>query len=617
MIVQNLLIANRGEIVIRIARTAKQMGIRTIGVYSDADADAPHVHAVDQAVRIGPAAASASYLNIEAIIDAAKQTGADAIHPGYGFLSERAEFVRAVEVAGLIFVGPSAEVMDQLGRKDHARVVALAAGVPVVPGFTVDHPPLPADYPVLVKAAAGGGGKGIRIVEKPTDLDEAIAAAKREAAKAFGDDTILIETYVSKGRHVEVQVFGDHDGKVVHFFERDCSAQRRHQKVLEEAPAPDLPPSVRERLATAAVSLAGEVSYVGAGTVEFLYDPSRGPDGVYFLEMNTRLQVEHPVTEEVVRVDGSRIDLVELQLRIARGDSLWFDQQVVTTVGHAIEARVYAEDAFGGFLPQAGTATEVSWPDAVRVDHALVSNQTVSAAYDPMLGKVIAAGSDRQVAISRLIAALDQTVIFGLTTNTGFLRALAASSAFADGQIDTTWLDHNLEVIAPPDVDAAAELAAYAALRNASTVAAEAFGQNDGWRMGGPSTPPRVAMLVEGQRRLVTPQDHDGHAHVSRDHIEVAYLGQRFVFATGAGLADLDDNLGADGIVKAPMPGTILAIEVTPGDLVEAETRLGVMEAMKMELVLRSDLRGRVESVHAALGAQVPIGAVLFEIIPT
>ncbi len=614
---QTLLIANRGEIAIRIARTANRMGIRTVGVYSDADADAPHLHAVDQAVRIGPAPAASSYLNIEAIIKAAKDNGAEAIHPGYGFMSERAEFVRAVEAAGLAFVGPSAEVMDQLGRKDHARLVALAAGVPVVPGFTVDNPPLPTDYPVLVKAAAGGGGKGIRIVEDPTDLDEAIAAAKREAAKAFGDDTILIETYVSKGRHIEVQIFGDHEGKVVHLFERDCSAQRRHQKVLEEAPAPDLPDDVRQRLTTAAVALASEVGYVGAGTVEFLYDPARGPDGVYFLEMNTRLQVEHPVTEEVIRVNGSRLDLVELQLQIARGEPIDFDQQVVTVIGHAIEARVYAEDPFNGFLPQAGTATEVSWPDSVRVDHALVSNQKVSASYDPMLGKVIAAGADRDEAIASLVAALDQTVIFGLTTNTGFLRSLAASSAFAEGQVDTTWLDQNVETIQPPDTNAAAELAASVVLRGVDAGASGAFAISDGWRLGGSSASPRVAMLVQGERCLVAPREHDGHAHVARDHIEVAYHGQRFVFVTGAGLADLDDNVGADGVITAPMPGTILAIEVAPGDHVEAGARLAVLEAMKMELVLRADLSGRVESVHAALGAQVPIGAVLFEIIAT
>ncbi|HNA98450.1 MAG TPA: biotin carboxylase N-terminal domain-containing protein [Marmoricola sp.] len=612
---KTLLIANRGEIAIRIARTATKMGIRTIGVHSDADRAAPHVAAVDQAVRIGPTAARDSYLNIESVLAAAVTTNADAIHPGYGFLSERADFALAVSAAGLTFVGPDASVMEQLGRKDHARAVALAAGVPVVPGFSSEQPPSDADFPVLVKAAAGGGGKGIRVVTDPMELPDAIEAAKREASNAFGDDTILIETYVASGRHIEVQVFGDQHGNVVHLHERDCSAQRRHQKVLEEAPAPHLPHDVWERLTSSAVALARAVGYVGAGTVEFLVDPSRGVEGVYFLEMNTRLQVEHPVTEEVIRVNGARLDLVELQLRIATGEPLPFSQDQVSVVGHAIEARVYAEDAFGGFLPQAGLATQVSWPDQVRVDHALVSGQEVTSAYDPMLGKVIAHGADRQLAINSLVAALDQTAIFGLTTNTGFLRALATSTAFANAAIDTVWLDQHPDAISPPDVQVAARAAAAALL--AAQPQPGAFGNADGWRLSGLSAPARVPMLVAGERELVSPHPGTSPTLITRDSLEVILQGQRFAFPTGAGLMDLDPTLDADGMIRAPMPGTILAVAVAQGDVVRAGQRLGMMEAMKMELVLSADQDGRVGTVHATTGTQVPIGAILFEIIPS
>jgi len=617
---KSLLIANRGEIAIRIARTAARMGIHTIGVHSAADAAAPHVQAVDESIHIGPTPALASYLNIDAVIQAARQSGAEAVHPGYGFLSERPEFARAVVAAGLTFVGPSAEVMEKLGRKDHAREVALAAGVPAIPGFTQEQPPTAADFPVLVKAAAGGGGKGIRVVTDPAELEEAVRAARREAAKAFGDDTILIETYVESGRHVEVQVFGDQHGHVVHLFERDCSTQRRHQKVLEEAPAPNLPTETRDLLTSSAVALAREVGYVGAGTVEFLVDPSRGIAGVYFLEMNTRLQVEHPVTEEVVRVDGQRLDLVELQLQIATGAPIPFSQADVTVVGHAIEARVYAEDAFGGFLPLAGIATEVHWPRGARVDHALVSGQQVTSSYDPMLGKVITAGADRETARTALVAALDDTAIFGLTTNTGFLRALAASSAFTRAEIDTVWLDHHADSVTGPDLETAAASAAAAALHAGPL--SSAFGTRDGWRQSGQPLSPRVPMLVDGVRRLVAPHEtapggSPTRALVARDHIEVCLQGQRFLFPTGAGLADPGDTLAADGIIKAPMPGTIISVEVAVGDQVEAGQRLGVLEAMKMELVLNADQGGQINSISAVVGAQVAIGSILFEIIPS
>ena len=359
-----LLVANRGEIARRVIRSAKARGLRTVAVYSDADRQAAHVREADTACRIGPTPASESYLDIEAILAAARDSGAQAIHPGYGFLSERAEFARAVTDAGLVFVGPSADVMDQMGRKDRAREIAVAAGVPVVPDHPVDSTDLPEDeFPILVKAAAGGGGKGMRVVRKAADLQEAIDSARREAKSSFGDDTLLIERYVENGRHVEVQVLADTHGHVVHLFERDCSAQRRHQKVIEEAPSPSVTEEVRAVLTDSAVALARTVGYVNAGTVEFLVDPDRGTDGVYFLEMNTRLQVEHPVTELTVG-----LDLVDLQLAIAAGEPLPFEQDDLTCTGHAMEARVYAEDAFNGFLPQAGTATFVHWsgPGAQR-----------------------------------------------------------------------------------------------------------------------------------------------------------------------------------------------------------------------------------------------------------
>ena len=399
---ERLLIANRGEIACRVIRTARAMGLHTIAVHSDLDRDAPHVRAAEESVAV------TSYLDIEGVVAAALECGADAIHPGYGFLSERAAFAQAVEKAGLVLVGPSAEVMDLMGRKDAARRIAAEAGVPVVPSYDVAADPAGFDFPVLVKAAAGGGGKGMRVVRRDDEYAEALAAARREAASAFGDDTMLVEKYVESGRHVEVQVIADAHGHVLHLFERDCSTQRRHQKVLEEAPAPTITPEQRELVTSSAVALATRVGYVNAGTVEFLVDDSSGE--AYFLEMNTRLQVEHPVTELAVSVGRHPLDLVELQLRVAAGEPLPFGQDDVRLDGHAIEARVYAEDSFGGFLPQAGTATFVRWPFETglagppqgpvrgRVDHALESGQLVSTSYDPMLGKVISHGPDRESA---------------------------------------------------------------------------------------------------------------------------------------------------------------------------------------------------------------------------
>ncbi|MDQ6687006.1 MAG: ATP-grasp domain-containing protein [Actinomycetota bacterium] len=632
---KSLLIANRGEIARRIIRSAKRRGLRTVAVYSDADRGAAHVREADEAVRLGPTPAAQSYLNIEEVLRAARETGAQAIHPGYGFLSERSEFARAVADAGLVFVGPPAEVIARMGRKDHARQVATAAGVPVVPEQET--------FPVLVKAAAGGGGKGMRIVRQPSELAAAIESARREAMSAFGDDTILVEQYVEHGRHIEVQVLADRYGTVLHLFERDCSTQRRHQKVIEEAPATSIDEDVRRLLTGSAVALAREAGYVNAGTVEFLVDPARGTDGVYFLEMNTRLQVEHPVTELV-----TGLDLVDLQLAVAAGEPLPFAQEEVTCTGHAIEARIYAEDAYAGFLPQAGRATIVRWSALARNDEALESGQVVSSAYDPMLGKVIVHGSDRESARRQLVAALDDTVILGLTTNTGFVRQLVASSAFAANEIDTAWLDRHAEEIGRLDEELAAVFAAAAIAEvgvERSTV--DPFGSGDGWRLGGTAAPVHVDLVrdakverwqvfpdhIDGPRgshpaRVVSAERHvlrleldgqvrDAVLNVTPARVEVALRGSTYAFdrvddADAAGAVTL-----SDGAVLAQMPGTMLAVNVESGQAVRAGETLGVLEAMKMELALKAPFDGTVDQVGARAGDEVAMGTVLFVVRKT
>ena len=664
--ISTLLVANRGEIAVRVIRSARAAGIRTVAVYSDADRDAAHVLAADVAVRIGPTPARESYLNIEAVLDASRRTGADAVHPGYGFLSEAAPFARAVVGAGLTFVGPPAEVIEQMGRKDLARALAASVGVPVVPGFR-----LPGDvvgtgsvpdtvrpeFPVLVKAAAGGGGKGMRVVRDPGDLGQAIAAARREAQSAFGDDTILLERYVEHGRHVEVQVLADRHGNVVHLFERDCSAQRRHQKVLEEAPAPTVSEATRAVLLGSAVALARKVGYENAGTVEFLVSG----DEVYFLEMNTRLQVEHPVTEMVVRVAGRRLDLVGLQLDVAAGEPLPFTQEEVRCAGHAMEARVYAEDAFNGFLPQAGTARVVRWSSRARVDAALSSGAEVGTAYDPMLGKVIVHGPTREAARRALVTALDDTAILGLTTNLGFLRALAASKAFTDHAVDTAWLDRNPDAIRPPDSSTAAVAAAWVLARTEAVagVAQQGvahqlravgdtgpFGSRDGWRLGGPPAPVTVELVVDAEtgagtrvfavseeavdshrvRPVATESgvhrlEIDGLVHeatvlVEPHQIQVSHHGHTFVFPRPDAFGPGSRTDLVDGTVIAPMPGTVLAVQVEEGEQVVEGQVLGVLEAMKMEVSLRAPCTGTVTTVATTAGAQVALGAELFRVEP-
>jgi acetyl-CoA/propionyl-CoA/long-chain acyl-CoA carboxylase, biotin carboxylase, biotin carboxyl carrier protein len=624
-----VLVANRGEIALRVFRTCGRLGLDTVAVFTDADRAAPHVRAADLAVPVP------SYLDVDAVVAAALESGARAIHPGYGFLSERAAFARAVRDAGLVLVGPSPEVMDAMGDKAAAREVAVAAGVPVVPSYAADAQ---MTFPVLVKASAGGGGKGMRVVRSAEDLAEAMAAAGREARSAFGDDTLLVEKYVERGRHVEVQVLADSHGAVVHLFERDCSTQRRHQKVLEEAPGPTVTPDLRGRLTSAAVSLAREVGYTNAGTVEFLLDPVElgGTGEFYFLEMNTRLQVEHPVTELV----AGGVDLVEEQLRIAAGAPLSFAQDDLELHGHAIEARVYAEDAYAGFLPQAGTATEVRWPSGprVRVDEALASGQVVSTAYDPMLGKVIAHGETREAARRELLRALDDTAVLGLATNVGFLRTLVASEEFRDATIDTAWLDRH-----PPEAPGPEVPRLLAAWASAAAARLEGDGpfRHDGWRLAGPPAP----LLVDLDETLaVRPDSVAGHPVQVLDHrwwpgatfsarvaldgeqhrvvgivgphaVELVHRGQRWVFDRPDAFADHATHAG-DGSVMAPMPGTVLAVTVAEGDRVTEGDPLGMMEAMKMELTLRAPFAGTVARVGTAAGDQVALGATLFEVEP-
>ena len=573
----HVFVSNRGEIAARIARTCDRLGIASTVSTGD-------------------------FLDVEAQVAQAIAAGADAVHPGYGFLSENPSFARAVTAAGLAWVGPPPEAMEAMARKDHAREIAVAAGVPVVPAYDVTDARVAIShelpYPVLVKAAAGGGGKGMRVVRSAEEYADAVVSAQREASSAFGDDTLIVEKYVEHGRHIEVQVMADTHGTVLHLWERDCSTQRRHQKVLEEAPAPTITPAVRGLVTSSAVALAREVGYTNAGTVEFLLDADT--DEAYFLEMNTRLQVEHPVTEAI-----TGLDLVELQLLVAAGEPLPVAQADVTVTGHAIEARVYAEDSFNGFLPQAGRAELVRWPAGVRVDHALESGQVVSTAYDPMLGKVIAHGPDRASARRSLVAALDDTAILGLTTNVGFLRTLLASDEFRDAAIETAWLDRH--DVAAPDPGPARELAAWAVFAEEREPAGP-FG-SDGYRVAADAAP--VVIELDEPVVLARPPEHDPVSLVRHDRVEVAHHGQRFVFERPDVMVQHAAPVG-DGTLVSPMPGTVLDVRVAEGDAVEEGQVLGVIEAMKMELSLKAPFAGTVTTVGARTGEQVALGATLF-----
>jgi acetyl-CoA carboxylase biotin carboxylase subunit len=582
-VIRRVLIANRGEIAVRIIRACRELGIESVAVYSEADAGAPHVLAADRAVAIGPSPATASYLSIPALLEAARQTNADAVHPGYGFLSENAAFAEAVAKARLIFVGPPAAVIAQMGSKIEARRLVAAAGVPVVPGETPDDQTdegLRAavgrvGLPALIKASAGGGGKGMRRVREASEIEASIQAARREAAAAFGDGTLYVERLVERPRHVEVQIFGDTQGHVVHLFERDCSTQRRHQKVIEESPSPVVTAALRGRITESAVAAARAAGYRNAGTIEFLVDVGGGGGDdapFYFLEMNTRLQVEHPVTELVTGVD-----LVRAQLLVADGRPLPWTQPDITARGHAIEARIYAEDPGQGFMPQAGRLTayrEPRWP-GVRVDAGVAEGDEVSVYYDPMIAKVIAAAETRELAIARLRAALGAFVIGGVRTNLPFLIALLDHPTCRAGGIDTAFLDREAEGIAAALPD---QPAVQPALTSATGDRQSARRRFDPWAS------------LEG----AGPRAAAGQAPPTR---------RRTSGATGRALT-------------APMPATVIKVQVKPGDAVAKGDVVVVLEAMKMELPIRALGDGVVAAVCCREGELVAADATLVEFVP-
>jgi acetyl-CoA carboxylase biotin carboxylase subunit len=578
--IKRLLIANRGEIARRIIRACRELGVETVAVYSDADARAPHVVEADRAVRLGPPPARDSYLNAGAIIEAARSTGADAIHPGYGFLSEREPFVRACENAGLIFVGPPASALEKMGTKVGARALMTAAGVPVVPGETPTDQSDAAlaaaakrvGYPVLIKPAAGGGGIGMKAVRDAGALAESLAAARREALAAFGNDRLYVERLIEQPRHVEIQVFADNYGNTIHIFERECSAQRRHQKVVEESPCPALSPQVRAQMGAAAIAAAKAVGYRNAGTCEFLLEGAGDSARFYFLEMNTRLQVEHPVTECV-----TGIDLVHAQLRVASGEPLPFSQESLTQRGHAIECRVYAEDPAQGFLPQAGTILRYREPQGpgIRVDSGVTEGSEVSVFYDPMLAKVIVSAETREAARRRAITALRDFAIGGIRTNIGLLVQILEHPQFVDASIDTGFLDRELPSLVAriPPVDEA-EPAPPARLDAPQPAAIDPFVSLKGWRLDG-----RVAWVA------TTTNDRAARQRTRND--------------SG---------------VMSPMPATVVDIRATVGQAVAEGETIIVLEAMKMELPIKAPRGGVVKAVHCAKGDLVQPGVSLLEL---
>ncbi|MEE4380637.1 MAG: biotin carboxylase N-terminal domain-containing protein [Pseudomonadales bacterium] len=657
---RTVLVANRGEIARRILRTVRALGLRGVAVFSDADADAGHVAEADAAIRLGAAPARDSYLSIEALLAAARESGAEAVHPGYGFLAENAGFARACEDAGLVFVGPPAAAIELMGSKDAARSRMIEAGVPVLPGAgaaAVEADPQAAarevGFPLLVKAVAGGGGKGMRVVRAAEELDDALAAVRREAGAAFGDEAVLFERWLGSARHVEVQVFADAHGRCVHLFDRECSLQRRHQKVLEEAPAPDVPEAVRAAMAEAAVAAARAVDYRGAGTVEFLL----AGEEFFFLEMNTRLQVEHPVTEMVTGQD-----LVAWQLKVAAGEPLPRTQEALVCRGHAVEVRLYAEDPAAGFLPASGTVTGLALPEAlpgVRVDAGVRLGDVVGTHYDPLLAKIAARGDDRAQALGRLAGALDRTRVRGLVTNLPFLRALLASDAVRRGPVTTGWLEEWASALLPssePSTEDLATAALAVALLRAEAVAAsdDPFRRLRGFRIAAPPAE-RVRLGVgeaahdcrvvrQGPAVQVRVDEAvlDGRARLEGGRLEVVLDGRRRVHEValderaerpvvrldgpdGPRVLELLDVLApalsrdeaAPGSLEAPMPGQVVAIPVRVGDAVAAGAALVVVEAMKMEHTLRAPEAGVVRALHCAVGDRVDAGTRLVELDET
>ncbi|MEO5670203.1 MAG: acetyl/propionyl/methylcrotonyl-CoA carboxylase subunit alpha [Ramlibacter sp.] len=685
---KKILIANRGEIACRVAATAKRMGVRTVAVYSDADATARHVTACDEALHIGGSAPKESYLRWERIIEAAKATGAQAIHPGYGFLSENEEFAQACADAGLVFIGPPPSAIKAMGLKAESKQLMGKAGVPLVPGYHAadqDAALLKTEagrigYPVLIKASAGGGGKGMRAVDKAEDFDSALASCKREAINSFGDDAVLIEKYVQRPRHIEIQVFGDTHGNYVYLFERDCSVQRRHQKVLEEAPAPGMTEAMRKQMGEAAVAAARAVDYVGAGTVEFIVEqraggemsstdgpprggtaptggseasPSVGVMNFFFMEMNTRLQVEHPVTEAI-----TGLDLVEWQLRVAFGEPLPLKQDELRIDGHAIEARICAESPDNNFLPATGRLDVARWPDhvqfvrgGVRIDAGFGEGDAISPYYDSMIAKLIVHGATREQALARLDEALARTHIVGISTNVQFLRYVARSPSFAQGNLDTALIPREQAVLFNQEplglALAGAAAVAQALLNEQSAQGADPFSRRDGWRSHG-LTVRRFQFEFHGEPAAASlTYLHDGALNLTVGEasgvlrftdtprgIDIAFAGERFtasVYASGETdhvfsargatqilaidlLAHAGEGVADTGRLTAPMPGKVVSFSVKAGDTVKKGQALAVMEAMKMEHTIAAPGDGVVAELMYAPGDQVAEGAELLKL---
>ena len=643
-----VLVANRGEIAVRVLRTLRSMGIRSIAVYSDADAGARHALEADLAVRLGPAPARESYLSIERVLDACRRTGAQAVHPGYGFLAENADFARACAAAGVVFIGPPVHAVQVMGDKIRAKLAVSAAGVPVVPGRTepamtdpdLIEAALEVGYPVLVKPSAGGGGKGMRMVTEPAELPAALASARREAASSFGNDTLFLERFVLRPRHIEVQVLADSLGTTVHLGERECSLQRRHQKIVEEAPSPLLDGATRARIGAAAVETARAVGYTGAGTVEFIV-AAAAPGEFFFMEMNTRLQVEHPVTELV-----TGIDLVEQQVRVAAGLPLPFSQDEVVLTGHAVEVRTYAEDPARGFLPTGGTVLRLEEPTGhgIRVDSGLLPGSVVGSHYDPMLNKVIAWGADRATALARLDRALVAQVVLGVGTNTAFLRALLAHPDVQAGRLDTGLVERHLDDLVTAEVPFEA-LAAYAQRELLGLGGPDPWDAPTGWRPAGPAPLTwRLALPGGGTAELSLLGDQlvvDGASPRTctalRDGPDVLLTvdgtTSRWATAVAGGTVWVGSAGGAwalseqvrtlreqaagahDGEVRSPMPGSIIAVQIAHGELVTAGQALVLVEAMKMEHTLRAPYDGTA-LLHVRLGEQVAVDQVLVQVTP-
>jgi len=657
---KSVLIANRGEIACRVMRTVARLGLRSIAMFSDADVRALHVALADAAERIGPAPVRDSYLNIRAIIDAARRADAEAIHPGYGFLSENADFASACEQAGIVFIGPPAAAMRAMGSKIAAKRLMESAGVPLVPGYHGDSQDATrlaveaerVGYPLLIKASAGGGGKGMRIVRQASEFRAALEGAKREAMKAFGDDRVLLERYLLRPRHVEIQVFADSQGHCIHLHERDCSVQRRHQKIIEEAPAPGVSPEMRERMGAAAVTAARAVGYQGAGTVEFIV--SNG--GFYFLEMNTRLQVEHLVTEMI-----TGLDLVEWQIRVAAGESLPLSQAQVPLSGHAFEARLYAEDPAREYLPSTGTIVHLRWPapdPAARIDTGVRQGDEVAVHYDPLLAKVIIHGADREAALRQLRRALERCEIIGVTTNLALLRSVSKHPQFQAARIDTGFIAaHQVELLTDQDGSADARAAAFAAIGWVLGQAAvdergfrtrSPWTARDGWRL---NAPPRIECRFRNHDRLIAVNlmqakgswhaEVDGRSFVIDAHFEasdelaaqldgkvirVRWLhhdgrvsvidgGRVSTFEWDDPVAGASRDAHAGGLTS-PMPGHVLQVLVKPGESVRRGQPLMIIEAMKMEHTVMAHADGLVESVHFAGGDKVEEGEVLLDFAP-